>query len=193
MQFPWVFNSCSPTYPFSGIFTTLSINAECSNSNYLNMQCILVDHACMLNELKLETTSCLKTSCLPHKTCVSNSLFSGYWRFCQIISQNSMIFPWIFKFFQIPWFFHAWNFVFVIFQVFQSPWEPWSTCIPTPGFFMFLIHLRDKVGVTFVRKYFVFVCLFVFVALRPKSTAMVIAGGSVHLTTLFPGQAWTSG
>ena len=33
-----------------------------------------------------------------------------------------------------------------------------------------------------------FVC-FVFVALRPKSTAMVIAGRSVHLTTLFPGQA----
>ena len=33
-------------------------------------------------------------------------------------------------------------------------------------------------------------CLFVyFVALRPKSTAMVMAGQSVHLTTLFPGQA----
>ena len=31
-----------------------------------------------------------------------------------------------------------------------------------------------------------FVCFF---ALRPKSTAMVIAGQSVHLTTLFPGQA----
>ena len=31
-----------------------------------------------------------------------------------------------------------------------------------------------------------FVC---FVALRPKSTAMVVAGRSVHLTTLFPGQA----
>ena len=30
-------------------------------------------------------------------------------------------------------------------------------------------------------------CLFV--ALRPKSTAMVMAGWSVHLTTLFPGQA----
>ena len=28
-----------------------------------------------------------------------------------------------------------------------------------------------------------------FVALRPKSTAKVIAGRSVHLTTLFPGQA----
>ena len=28
-----------------------------------------------------------------------------------------------------------------------------------------------------------------FVALRPKSTAMVIAGRSVHLTALFPGQA----
>ena len=32
---------------------------------------------------------------------------------------------------------------------------------------------------------FVFVC---FVALRPKSTAMVIAGRSVHLTTLFLGK-----
>ena len=33
-------------------------------------------------------------------------------------------------------------------------------------------------------------CLFVcLVALHPKSTAMVIAGRSVHLTTLFPGQA----
>ena len=29
----------------------------------------------------------------------------------------------------------------------------------------------------------------VFVALHPMSTAMVIAGRSVHLTTLFPGQA----
>ena len=35
-------------------------------------------------------------------------------------------------------------------------------------------------------KCFVFVC---YVALRPKSTAMVMAGRSVHLTTLFPGQA----
>ena len=34
--------------------------------------------------------------------------------------------------------------------------------------------------------HFLFVC---FVALRPKLTAMVIAGRSVHLTTLFPGQA----
>ena len=31
--------------------------------------------------------------------------------------------------------------------------------------------------------------LFVFVSLRPMSTAMVIAGRSVYLTTLFPGQA----
>ena len=38
--------------------------------------------------------------------------------------------------------------------------------------------------------YFRVMCLFVcFVALRPKSTAMVMAGRSVHLTTLFPGQA----
>ena len=40
-----------------------------------------------------------------------------------------------------------------------------------------------------VTKILTFVCLFVFVALRPMSTAMVIAGRSVHLTTLFPGQA----
>ena len=37
--------------------------------------------------------------------------------------------------------------------------------------------------------YALFVCLFVFVALHPKSTAMVMARRSVHLTTLFPGQA----
>ena len=37
-----------------------------------------------------------------------------------------------------------------------------------------------------------FFFLFVFVALRPKSTAMAMAGQSVHLTTLFHGQAWTS-
>ena len=35
--------------------------------------------------------------------------------------------------------------------------------------------------------------MFVFVALRPMSIAMVIAGRPVHLTTLFPGQAWASG
>ena len=36
-------------------------------------------------------------------------------------------------------------------------------------------------------------CLFVsFDALRPKLTAMAMAGRSVHLTTLFPGQARTS-
>ena len=38
----------------------------------------------------------------------------------------------------------------------------------------------------YLRRHLLFV---LFVALRPKSTAMVIAGRSVHLTTLFPGQA----
>ena len=32
-------------------------------------------------------------------------------------------------------------------------------------------------------------CFFCFLALRLKSTAMVMAGHSVHLTLLFPGQA----
>ena len=36
---------------------------------------------------------------------------------------------------------------------------------------------------------FVCFCFVCFVALRPKSTAMVIAGRSVHLTTLLHGQA----
>ena len=35
-------------------------------------------------------------------------------------------------------------------------------------------------------KVFVFLC---FVALRPKSTSMVMTGQPVHITTLFPGQA----
>ena len=54
----------------------------------------------------------------------------------------------------------------------------------------------NKYNICFMRsnnipnfEYCVFVCLFVFAALRPKSTAMVIAGRSVHLSTLFPGQA----
>ena len=34
-----------------------------------------------------------------------------------------------------------------------------------------------------------FSALLCFVALLPKSTAMVMVGQSVHLTTLFPGQA----
>ena len=41
-------------------------------------------------------------------------------------------------------------------------------------------------GSTLFTSILLFVC---FVALRPKSTAMVIAGWSVHLNTLFPGQA----
>ena len=39
----------------------------------------------------------------------------------------------------------------------------------------------------FVKKHQM-ICLFVFVALRPMSTAMVIAGRSVHLSTFFLGR-----
>ena len=56
---------------------------------------------------------------------------------------------------------------------------------------MFGVHMNVK---QFIKGQFclfgLFVCLFVcFVALHPKSTAMVMAGRSVHLTTLFPAQA----
>ena len=54
-----------------------------------------------------------------------------------------------------------------------------------------LIELSDLIGFGYdlsdtQDRLILFVC---FVALRPKSTAMVIAGRSVHLTTLFSGQA----
>ena len=50
---------------------------------------------------------------------------------------------------------------------------------------LFCKHCRSRPA-GFCKHLGMFVC---FVALRPKSTAMVIAGRSVHLTTLFPGQA----
>ena len=51
-------------------------------------------------------------------------------------------------------------------------------------------HFNAIFGVYKNGPHYKFVCLFVcFVALHPKSTAMVIAGRSVHLATLFPGQA----
>ena len=55
-----------------------------------------------------------------------------------------------------------------------------------PGRRQSIFDLRLSIVLTFsIAAYPVFV----FVALRPMSTAMVIAGRSVHLTTLFPGQA----
>ena len=48
------------------------------------------------------------------------------------------------------------------------------------------LFLASKTNVKLMEKEFFCSC---FVALRPKSTAMVMAGRSVHLTTLFPGQA----
>ena len=46
-----------------------------------------------------------------------------------------------------------------------------------------------SVDLAFIYTISLYIYFFVFVALRPKSTAMVIAGRSVNLTTLFPGQA----
>ena len=84
--------------------------------------------------------------------------------------------------------------------------DSWEFCVPVVhisylevAIFIFSFHsksmsvrVRQLIGLN-VRIVSAFVCLFVFVALRPMSTAMVIAGRSVHLTTLFPGQAWASG
>ena len=50
------------------------------------------------------------------------------------------------------------------------------------------IEIRHPVPVTVCGRCTLFeVATFFFVALRPKSTAMVMARRSVHLTTLFPG------
>ena len=51
-------------------------------------------------------------------------------------------------------------------------------------FYIFFAILMPQNGI--MSRCTMFVC---FVALRPKSTAMVMAGRSVHLTTFFPGQA----
>ena len=47
-------------------------------------------------------------------------------------------------------------------------------------------QIRCRPACTYAQSVCLFVC---FVALHPKSTAMVMAGRSVHLITLFPGQA----
>ena len=51
------------------------------------------------------------------------------------------------------------------------------------------LYLRVCLRMRSTSQVVLWLVLFVFVALRPMSTAMVIAGRSVHLTTLFPGQA----
>ena len=53
----------------------------------------------------------------------------------------------------------------------------------------FLFSLIDASQSIIFQPCHLFVCFVCFVALRPKSTAMVMAGRSVHLTTLFLGQA----
>ena len=51
-------------------------------------------------------------------------------------------------------------------------------------------HMQHLIYLGLLSKLFVKVPIYVcFVALRPKSTAVIMAGWSVHLTTLFPGQA----
>ena len=62
----------------------------------------------------------------------------------------------------------------VVIELISSNWKVIATCADwyiTDIFFSFKCVIND------------FVCLFV--ALRPKSTVKVIAGRSVHLTTLF--------
>ena len=64
-----------------------------------------------------------------------------------------------------------------------------STTEPLPSHMYVCIYACMSVCLSVCLYVCMYVCLFVFVALRPMSTAMVIAGRSVHLTTLFPGQA----
>ena len=73
---------------------------------------------------------------------------------------------------------------------FPAPDGP-ITAVSSPELNLPEIPLRMSLRPEKTQKENKIVCLFlfVFVALRPMSTAMVIAGRSVHLTTLFPGQA----
>ena len=54
---------------------------------------------------------------------------------------------------------------------------------------MFCVNETKDAKTHFAFFFIFFSSVCFFVASRPKSTAMVIAGRSVHLTTLFPGQA----
>ena len=61
-------------------------------------------HACrprILKLLKLETTSSQKTSCLTH--------FLTPRGFVELFHKIPWFCPLLFRFFKIPWFFHAWN------------------------------------------------------------------------------------
>ena len=51
------------------------------------------------------------------------------------------------------------------------------------------IQIRMSIRAGMIRGFFRFFLFVFFVAIGPKSTAMVMVGRSVHLTTLFPGQA----
>ena len=73
-----------------------------------------------------------------------------------------------------------------------SPWEYFlHGKYPERNLFNYFayIHIYIVYGMDPTQLLHVVVNLVGFVALRPTSTAMVIAGRLVHLTTLFPGQA----
>ena len=56
--------------------------------------------------------------------------------------------------------------------------------------YMLMVNGSSNEDMVFFSEKKIFILLvFCFVALRPKSTAMVMVGRSVHLTTLFPLQA----
>ena len=118
MQFPWLFNARPQTHPFSGIFTTLRMSA--ATVKYLNKHAC---RPCMHFKIIKTWNHQLPENWLSdtQNLCVYQ-LVSGNWWFRQIISQNSIIFPWLFKLFQFQWFFHAWNFLFHYFPGF--PWFP---------------------------------------------------------------------
>ena len=58
--------------------------------------------------------------------------------------------------------------------------------VHTGNIFYLFLKQNNETALLSTQTHVLFVC---FIALRPKSTAMVIAGRSVHLTTRFPGQA----
>ena len=77
----------------------------------------------------------------------------------------------------------------IVFRATSNNAQSWCNMRNIPGRRQSIFDLRLSIVLTFsIAAYPVFF-LFVFVALRPMSTAMVIAGRSVLFTTLFPGQA----
>ena len=102
---------------------------------------MLVDHACILKELKLETTSSQKTSCRTHKPQVARKLAVRHTSVRQLVFWLLMLssnytkfhdFSMIIQLFSNSTIFPCMELFLVIFQVFHDFQSLWESCNRVP-------------------------------------------------------------